>query len=89
MINFAKKESMAAAFDLVTVARMMKRSPKVFVQAWLLLLGLGWLAVLLPCLSVFGVMFLPMVTFIANNIAGIMLARAWRSAESELYTAVV
>ena len=79
MTNFAKKENMAAAFDLYTVGQKLRQVPAPLVQAWLISVGLQWLAVLLPSASVIGLVFIPIVFFVANSISAIILAQAWNS----------
>jgi hypothetical protein len=82
MLNFAKQERTAAAFDVFTAFRRLAQAPKQFLQAWLLFIGLQAAGVVLPIVSVVGVAFIPIVSFTFTSVAAIILAQAWRSSEA-------
>ncbi|HEY9731317.1 MAG TPA: DUF4013 domain-containing protein [Drouetiella sp.] len=82
MANFAKQERMAAAFDLITVGKKLAASAHIFLQAWLLILGIQWLGFVIPTISIIGIALIPICGFSASCIGAILIAQAWRSAES-------
>jgi hypothetical protein len=81
MANFAKQERMAAAFDVITVGKKLAASAHIFVQAWLLILGIQWLGFVIPTISIIGIALIPICGFIASCIGAILVAQAWQSAE--------
>ncbi len=84
MANFAKQERMAAAFDLVTVGKKLASSAHIFLQAWLLMIGIQWLGFIIPTVSIIGIALIPICGFVASCIAAILLAQAWKSAEQPI-----
>lgn len=81
MANFARREHMSAAFDLVTVVKKLASSAHLFLQAWLLILGIQWLGVIVPAISVIGIALIPICCFVTSCIGAILTAQAWRCAE--------
>ncbi|MBS2003074.1 MAG: DUF4013 domain-containing protein [Candidatus Obscuribacterales bacterium] len=81
MANFAKREHMAAAFDVITVVKKLASSAHIFLQAWLLIVGIQWLGIVVPAVSVIGIALIPICGFIASCVGAILVAQAWRSAE--------
>lgn len=79
--NFARQEKMSAAFDIFTVGRKLASNPAVFIQAWLLVIGLTWLGVLVPTITIIGVVFVPICSFVVSSVGAIILAQAWRSCD--------
>lgn len=84
MANFAKQERMSAAFDVVTVAKKLASSAHIFLQAWLLMMGIQWLGLIIPTVSIIGIALIPICCFVASCIAAIVLAQAWKSAEQQV-----
>lgn len=82
MANFAKQERMSAAFDVVTVGKKLASSAHIFLQAWLLMIGIQWLGFILPTVSIIGIALIPICGFVASCVAAILLAQAWNSAEA-------
>jgi hypothetical protein len=83
MVNFAQEQNIAYAFLLRPVLTRLKHRPLLLIQAWLIHLGLQFLAVLLPLLTVIGVFLIPSTLFLAQAIGGHLLARVWRLASVE------
>lgn len=81
MANFAKQERMSAAFDVITVGKKLAASAHIFVQAWLLIVGIQWLGFIIPTVSILGIALIPICGFVASCIAAILLAQAWQSTE--------
>lgn len=81
MINFACTEKISAAFNLVAVHKQLMNEPLAFTQAWLLSLGIKWVAILLPLCSVIGIFFIPILLFAAEVISGLLLAQVWAKSE--------
>lgn len=81
MTNLAQEEKLGAAFALRKVSRYCARCPVEFIEAWLLGIGIKSLAFVLPCITVIGVMFLPMTIFLACLLEGIILAQVWQKAD--------
>ncbi|MBX9668210.1 MAG: DUF4013 domain-containing protein [Candidatus Obscuribacterales bacterium] len=77
MVNFAEQESMRSAFNLIKVIKRISSSPRDFLSAWLLGLGIQLLGVLIPTITVVGIMFLPSVMFASQLLAASIVAQAW------------
>jgi len=84
MTNFAQEESTVAAFAYIRVLKRISRRPGDFFAAWMLGIGIQWLAVIVPCITVVGVFFLPSTIFASQLISASLLAQAWASAGSAL-----
>ncbi len=80
MVNFAAEQNIAYAFSVSRVVERFKCQPLQLIQAWLIHLGLQFLAILLPLLTVIGVFLIPSTIFVAQVIGSHLLAKAWRSA---------
>jgi hypothetical protein len=81
LTNFAAKQEIGAAFDFAEVFRRFRRAPLPLLQAWLLQVGLLWLAVILPCATIIGVFLLPSTYFASQIVSARILAQAWRLTE--------
>jgi hypothetical protein len=79
MVNFAENEKVLSALSVSQALSRLMRRPKEYFTAWLLGVGIFWLAVVLPALTVFGIIFVPLAMFLANTINAIMLAQVWRA----------
>jgi hypothetical protein len=77
MVNFALEESIKSGFALREVTKRLFSNPRALVGAWLLALGLPGAALVLPCLTVIGVFFVPATLFAASVMAADVLAQAW------------
>lgn len=82
MANFAQQESSMAAFAYFKVLKRIWKRPGDFFAAWMLGLGIQALSVIIPCVTIIGIFFLPSTTFAGQLIASILLAQAWASAET-------
>jgi hypothetical protein len=79
MVNFAENEKVLSALSVSQALTRLMRRPKEYFTAWLLGVGIFWLAVVLPALTVFGIIFVPLAMFLANTVNAIMLAQVWRA----------
>lgn len=79
MANFAQEERMNAAFAIIKVLRRIFNRPGDFFAAWMLGIGIQWLSVLVPCVTIVGVLFLPSTVFAAQLITASLIAQAWAS----------
>jgi hypothetical protein len=82
MANFAEKERASAALAVKSALNRLYRKPEQFVLLWLLSTGLYAIAVLLPMITVVGVVLIPLTTFIASLANTIMLGQVWRAADA-------
>lgn len=83
MISLAQQESVSGAFAIGTVWRHLARRPVDFLLAWLLSIGLHWVAFLLPALTVLGVFFIPSTLFVVQVLSALMFAQVWKAAAQE------
>lgn len=81
MTNFAEQENTMAAFAYWKVLKRIARRPGDFFGAWMLGIGIQCLSVIVPCVTIIGVFFLPSTTFAGQLIAASLLSQAWVSAE--------
>ncbi|HEY9787749.1 MAG TPA: DUF4013 domain-containing protein [Candidatus Obscuribacterales bacterium] len=81
MINFAREERVPAALAVHVVMRKLALRPKDFFTAWLIGVGLQWLSIILPALTVIGLFFTPSTWFIAQVLSARLLAKAWKLAD--------
>jgi Protein of unknown function (DUF4013) len=82
MANFAEKERASAALAVKSALDRLYRSPEQFILLWLLSSGIYAIAVVVPLLTVVGVFFIPLTTFVASLANTIMLGQVWRAASS-------
>jgi hypothetical protein len=80
MANFAEQEKISAVLGAKEAVRRLSNQPLAFLCAWLLGLGIYWLSIVVPLLTVIGVFFIPLTSFLAQVINTIMLAQVWREA---------
>jgi Protein of unknown function (DUF4013) len=79
MVNFAEQERVLSALSMSEAMKRLMRRPREYFTVWLLSLGIFWLAVILPALTVFGIVLIPLGLFLTNTINAIMLAQVWRA----------
>lgn len=84
MVSLAQEESMPAAFAAGKVWRHLSRRPGEFLLAWLISIGLGWAAILLPSITVLGIPLIPSTLFVAQVLGALMFAQVWKAAEAQL-----
>lgn len=86
MINFASAEKLSAAFNLARLVRYLFIAPKPMLIAWIIAFQLQLAAIIVPCLTVVGLLFTP-TTFFAAQIIGIsLMAQVWHDvAEADKY----
>ncbi len=80
MANFAEKERASAALAIKPALRRLYRKPEQFVLLWLLSSGLYAVGLIVPLLTIVGVFFIPLTTFVASLVNTIMLAQVWNAA---------
>ena len=83
MANFAEKERITAAVDFKTALSKLFARPEQYIALWLLTTGIYSTAILLPLLTVVGIFFLPLATFLASVVNAVMLGQVWRSGEPD------
>jgi len=83
MVNFATKQNIAAAFAIKEVFNKLRRQPKRMLEAWLIQLGLLYVATIIPVLTVLGVFLLPSTIFFAQLIGCCILSQAWRESDQK------
>ena len=83
MANFAEKERASAAVSVKSALDRLYRKPEQFLLLWLLTTGIYSLAVLVPLITVVGIFFIPLSTFLASVLNTIMLAQVWRASAPE------
>jgi Protein of unknown function (DUF4013) len=81
MANFAEKERVTAALSVGAALERLYKKPEQFVLVWLLSTGIYGLALMVPLITVVGVPFIPMTTFLASLINTVMLGQVWRYAK--------
>ena len=81
MINFAVKQSIFAAFNIKDIVSQLKLRPGTLLKAWLLQVGLIYLAILVPTVTVVGILIIPSTLFCAQLIGVSVLAHAWRNGD--------
>jgi hypothetical protein len=79
MANFADKERASAALAVKVALNRLYRQPEQFIVLWLLSSGIYAIAVVVPMVTVVGVFFIPLTTFIASLANTIMLGQVWRA----------
>lgn len=77
MINFATQERISSGFNFAELFGRLKERPADFILTWLLSIGLKWLAVVLPIMTVLGAFLVPSTWFIAELLTVSMAARVW------------
>lgn len=77
MVNFAIEERPQAGFAFRKVVRRASGNPGQFVAAWIVSIGVMWVSVVLPVLTVIGVFLIPSTVFIGHAIAATMCAQVW------------
>ena len=82
MANFAEQEKVLSALSIDEALKRLIRKPKEYVTVWLLNLGIFWLALLLPAITVIGIFFIPLALFLANTLSAILLAQVWRASST-------
>jgi Protein of unknown function (DUF4013) len=82
MANFAEQEKVLSALSINEALKRLMRKPREYLTVWLLNVGIFWLAVLLPAVTVFGIFFIPLALFLTNTINAIMLAQVWRASST-------
>jgi Protein of unknown function (DUF4013) len=80
MVNFAAEQNIAYALSFSRIIERFRYRPLQLSQAWLINIGLQFLAVLLPLVTVVGIFLIPSTLFVAQVVGSHLLARAWRSA---------
>jgi hypothetical protein len=79
MATFAEKERASAALAVKAALDRLYRQPEQFIVLWLLTSGIYAIAVVVPLLTVVGVFFVPLTTFVASLANTIMLGQVWRT----------
>lgn len=90
MLNFAAEEKLSAAFNVPRVVSYLIRAPKALFTAWILAFQLQLVSVVLPAMTILGILFVPS-TFFAAQLLGIsIMAQAWRGCvEQDKYARAV
>ncbi|PWU00459.1 MAG: hypothetical protein C5B53_04035 [Candidatus Melainabacteria bacterium] len=83
LVNFATRQNLTAAFAVRQVFLRLRRQPRQMLEAWLIQLGLLYLATIIPILTVLGIFLIPSTVFFAQLIGCCLLSQAWREAASE------
>ncbi len=83
MANFAAEENMRAAFSWLKVWRQIFRTPREFVCAWMIGIGLQTLAIALSLITVIGIVVMPTAIFVTQLISAGLMAHAWSSSISD------
>jgi Protein of unknown function (DUF4013) len=79
MANFAEQEKVLSALSMSEALKRLMRRPREYFTVWLLNVGIFWLAVILPALTMIGIIIIPLALFLTSTINAIMLAQVWRA----------
>lgn len=82
MVYFAIEENSRAGMSYIRVMNRMARHPAHYLTGFLLAIGIQWGAVILPVVTVIGLLVVPSCYFIGQVLSAIVLASFWR-ADSE------
>jgi hypothetical protein len=80
-VNFAIEERVTGGLALRKVSQRVRRNPGQFWVAWALSCSLQFVAVLLPAITVIGIVLIPTTLFAAQVVSALLLAQAWTSVE--------
>lgn len=83
MANFAAEETMLSGFAYLKVLKKLSKNPGDFVVAWLLGMGIQFLAFIIPVVTIIGIILVPMTTFISQVISAGLIAQAWAESEAQ------
>jgi hypothetical protein len=78
MVNFAQEEKLAAAFNFKKVIKKARANPLAFFCAWSLASALQLAALILPALTVIGLLVAPSTLFAAQLMSTSLVAQAWQ-----------
>ncbi|HEY9776056.1 MAG TPA: DUF4013 domain-containing protein [Planktothrix sp.] len=76
-VNMAQEERMPAAFAVRKVLTRFRRRGREMFVAWLLAVGLNFVAVLIPMCTILGAFLVPASSFMASAISATILAQAY------------
>ena len=77
MVNFAVEEKLSAGFAVRKVFEVASAAPQSFFFAWLLSIGIQFLSVLVPTLTIIGIFIAPNTYFAAQIMSANLLTQAW------------
>ena len=77
MVNFALEENTGAGMAVRKVIRRILDEPGKYLGAYLFSVGVQWTCVIVPCITIVGVFFLPSAFFVGQVSSAAILARAW------------
>ena len=77
MVNFAVEENSRAGVAYLKVMKRIARHPAHYFAGFLLAVALQWAAVILPIVTVIGVVVIPSSYFIGQLLSAVILARFW------------
>jgi hypothetical protein len=83
LVNFATQQNLVAAFQVRQVVLRLLSQPRQMLEAWLIQLGLIYVATIIPTLTVLGIFLIPSTVFFAQLIGCCLLSQAWRAAPLE------
>ncbi|HEY9791023.1 MAG TPA: DUF4013 domain-containing protein [Candidatus Obscuribacterales bacterium] len=81
-VNFAIEERVTAAIDLGKVREQVRRNPGQFWMAWALSCSLQFIAIVIPAMTVIGIVLIPTTFFAAQILSAHLLVQAWTSVEN-------
>lgn len=79
MVHFAVEENSKAAMAYMPVMNRMARHPAHYLTGFLLAIGIQWIAVILPAVTVVGLIVMPSCYFIGQVLSAVILAAFWRA----------
>ncbi|MBU6454199.1 MAG: DUF4013 domain-containing protein [Cyanobacteria bacterium REEB67] len=81
MANFAEEERMLAGFAWFKVLKRIARQPRPLLTAWLCGTTITGIAVIVPAISVIGMVLVPFLGFLSNVLALRLIGCSWKTAE--------
>jgi hypothetical protein len=82
-MNFAVEERLGGGFALRKVSRRIRQNPRAFWLGWALSLAVQIAAVLIPAITIIGLIVVPSTFFAAQLVSSNLLAQAWRCADDD------